>query len=70
MYLVGDAAYKLSDVMLVPFTGSQRDDLGKDAFNFFLSQVRIPIEIAFGLLQTKWGILDQPLQVNLLLNFF
>jgi hypothetical protein len=24
--LVGDAAYTLSDVMLVPFVGSQRDD--------------------------------------------
>ena len=65
MYLVGDAAYQISEVVLVPFTGSQRDDPGKDAFNFFLSQLRIRIEMAFGLLQTKWSVLKKPLQVNL-----
>jgi hypothetical protein len=64
MYLVGDAACKLSDVMLVTFTGSQSDNSGKDAFNFFLSQVRIQIEEAFGLLQTKWNILSKHLQVH------
>jgi len=35
-YLVGDAAYTLSDVMLVPFVGSQRDDPTQDTFNFLL----------------------------------
>ena len=47
------------------FTGSQHDDQGKDAFNFFLLQLRICIEMAFGLLQTKWCVLIRPLQVNL-----
>ena len=65
MYLVGDAAYQVSDVMMVPFTGSHRDDPGKDAFNFFLSQLRIRIAMAFGLLQTKWGVLNKPLRGNL-----
>ena len=65
MYIAGDAAYQVSDSVLVPFTGSQRDDPGKDAFNFFLSQLRIRIEMAFGLLQTKWSVLKKPLQVNL-----
>ena len=65
MYLVRDAAYKHSDVMLAPFTDPQRDNSGKDVFNFFLSEVRIRIDMAFGLLQTKWGILNKPLQVNL-----
>ena len=65
-YLVGDAAYQVSNVVLAPFTGSQREDPGKDAFNFFLSQLRIRIEMAFGLLlQTKWGVLNRPLQGNL-----
>ncbi len=45
----------------MPFTGSQRDNSGKDAFKFFLSQVRSRIEMAFGLLQTHWGILNKPL---------
>ena len=48
-YLVGDAAYTLSDVKLVPFVFSPRDDLTQDTFNFFLSQLRIRIEMAFGL---------------------
>jgi hypothetical protein len=34
-YLVGDAAYQVSNVLLAPFTGSQREDAGKDEFNFF-----------------------------------
>ena len=41
VFLVGDAAYTLQDRVLVPFTGSQRDQKHKDAFNFFLSQLRI-----------------------------
>ena len=47
-FLVGDAAYELTEHLLTPFTGSQRLDQGKDAFNFYLSQVRIRIEMAFG----------------------
>ena len=47
-FLVGDAAYELTEHLLTPFTGSQQLDQGKDAFNFYLSQVRIRIEMAFG----------------------
>lgn len=69
MYVVGDPEYQVFDVKLVPFTGSQRKDQGKDAFNlFFLLQHQgICIEIAFGLLQTKWWcvVLKRPLLVNL-----
>jgi hypothetical protein len=64
-YLVGDAAYQVSDVLLVPFTGAQRENKTKDAFNFFLSQLRIRIEMAFGLLQTKWAVLQKPLVTSL-----
>ena len=53
-YIVGDVAYTLIDKCLTPFTGSQQADPTKDAYNFFLSQVRIRIEMAFGLLTTKW----------------
>ena len=41
VFLVGDAAYTLQDRVLVPFTGSQRDQKHKDALNLFLSQLRI-----------------------------
>ena len=64
-YIVGDAAYTLTDKYLTPFTGSQRSDPTKDACNFYLSQVRIRIEMAFGLLTTKWQLLKHPLGVSL-----
>ncbi|KAI2492823.1 nuclease [Fragilaria crotonensis] len=63
MYLVGDAAYQVSDV--VGYLQVSARGSGQDAFNFFLSQLRIRIEMAFGLLQTKWCVLSRPLQVNL-----
>ena len=56
-YLVGDAAYVASDKLLTPFKGSQKDTPENGHFNFFLSQLRIRIEAAFGLLTTKWSIL-------------
>ena len=51
--------------MLVPFVGSQRDHPTQDTFNFFLSQLRIRIEMAFGLLQTKWCVLKKNLSTSL-----
>ena len=51
--------------MLTPFTGGHRNDPVKDAFNFFLSQLRIRIEMAFGKLTNKWRILHTPLQNSL-----
>jgi len=57
LYFVGDAAYTLTEHMLVPYTGSNRDNPDYDAFNFFLSQLRIRIEMSFGLLTTKWSVL-------------
>ena len=46
---------------LIPIVGSQRDDRTQDAFNFFLSQLRIRKEMKFGLLQTKWCVLKNNL---------
>ncbi len=36
-----------------------------DNFNFFASQLRIRIEMAFGLMVKKWGILARPLTIKL-----
>ena len=47
-FLVGDAAYELTEHLPTPYTGSQQLDQGKDPFNFYLSQVQIRIEMAFG----------------------
>jgi hypothetical protein len=61
LFLVGDAAYTCTERMLTPMTGSQRLDPVNDAYNFYLSQVRIRIEMAFARLVTKWRILRAPL---------
>jgi hypothetical protein len=36
-----------------------------DNWNFYASQCRIRIEMAFGLMKQKWGILQSPLRVQL-----
>ena len=61
-YILGDAAYTLTNKVLTPFTGSQRNVPEHDSFNFHLSQLRIRIEMAFGRLVGKWRILRAPLQ--------
>ena len=53
MYLVGDSAYPISNHLLTPFTGSQRENQDRYEFNYFLSQMRIIIEMAFGYLTSK-----------------
>jgi hypothetical protein len=55
---VADAAYTLSEGILVPFTGSARLDPAHDAFNYYLSQLRIRVEMAFGRLSNKFRILN------------
>ena len=62
LYFVGDAAYSLSERLLVPFTGSQRSNMDNDTFNFHLSQMRIRIEMAFGLMVSKFRILKKKLE--------
>ena len=64
-YMVGDAAYDLTDKLLTPFVGSQGSHPDRDAFNFYLSQLRIRIEMAFGRLANKWWILTTTLTCNL-----
>jgi hypothetical protein len=54
LYVAGDAAYILTEHLLVPFTSSCREDLDKDSYNLYLLQLRIQIKMAFGLLMAKW----------------
>jgi hypothetical protein len=64
-YLVGDAAYVRSEHLLAPYSGSTREHEPNAIFNFYLSQLRIRIEMAFGLLTTKWRVLRKPLETSL-----
>ena len=57
LYCVADAAYTLQENLLIPFTGCERNDPAHDAFNFFMSQLRIRVEMAFGRLTNKFRIL-------------
>jgi len=63
--MVGDNAYICSEALLTPFSGVEKEDPAKDAFNVYLSQLRIHIEQTFGLMTAKWRILRQPLQTHL-----
>jgi DDE superfamily endonuclease len=64
-YLVGDCAYQCSDQLLVPFSGQNRQNKHKDAFNFYLSQPRMRIEMTFGVMVNRWAILRRPLSCRL-----
>ena len=63
-FVVGDNAYTLSSTLLIPYSGATKLNPSRDAFNFFLSQLRIRIEQAFGMLVMKWRIFKRPLEVK------
>ena len=67
-FLVGDNAYTLSNDMLVPFSGSQKQNEYNRSYNFYLSQLRIRIEMAFGRLTSKWRIFRKNLDYSLETN--
>lgn len=63
-YIIGDNAYPLSDSLLVPFSKLELKSKAHSDYNFYLSQLRIRIEMAFGLLVNKWQIFKRPLVVD------
>jgi DDE superfamily endonuclease len=63
-YVIGDNAYICSEKLLTPFSGDNKNDPVKDTYNYYVSQLRMRIEMAFGLLSSKWRILRSPLQVR------
>jgi DDE superfamily endonuclease len=63
-YVIGDNAYVCSEKLLTPYSGDSKNDKTKDTYNFYVSQLRMRIEMAFGLLTAKWRILRSPLQVR------
>ena len=63
--IAGDNAFVENMTMATPIPGTQIS-LVEDAYNFYLSQVRITIERAFGILVHRWGILRRPLSMSIL----
>jgi len=63
--IIGDAAYQPSEKLVPVFGGSLALIRDNSNFNFYASQLRIRIEMAFGLMTQKWGILQRPLSTLL-----
>jgi DDE superfamily endonuclease len=63
--VIGDAAYEPSEHMVPIYQGIDKHSPKYDNFNFYASQLRIRIEMAFGIMNNKWGILQRPLQISL-----
>jgi DDE superfamily endonuclease len=62
---IGDCAYQPTENLVPIFGGDLALKKDNDNFNFFASQLRIRIEMAFGLMTRKWGILQRPLSNGL-----
>ncbi len=54
MFFSADNAYPLTIKMLVPLNATELWSQNHRTFNFYLSQLRIRIKMAFGRLTTKW----------------
>jgi hypothetical protein len=65
--VLGDNAYVIDYNLLTPFDKCEMgaDWRTKDVYNFYFSQLRIRIEMSFGLLVNKWGVLQKPLKVDI-----
>ena len=64
-FTAADCAYSITEHLVAPYSGPQQYIEAYDNFNFYLSQLRIRIEMAFGLLVTKWQILHTLINVKL-----
>jgi hypothetical protein len=65
--VIGDCAYTASEHLVPIFGGGHAMIRKNDNFNFYASQLRIRIEMAFGVMVKKWSILQHPL-TNKLIN--
>jgi DDE superfamily endonuclease len=63
--IIVDAAYEPTENMVPVYQGVDKFNPRYDNFNFYASQLRIRIEMAFGILTNKWGILQRPVGVAL-----
>jgi DDE superfamily endonuclease len=62
---IGDAAYEATEHCVPVYHGVDKLKPRYDNFNFYASQLRIRVEMAFGMMQAKWGILQRPLTCKL-----
>jgi DDE superfamily endonuclease len=62
---IRDAAYKATKHSVPICHSIDRLKERNDDFNFYASQLRIRIEMAFGIMQMKWGVLQCPVKCKL-----
>ncbi len=65
LFVASDCTDSIMEHSVTPYSGPQRFSEWCNNFNFFLSQLRIWIEMAFGLLVSKWYIRHTPINVKL-----
>ena len=58
--IIADAAYEATEQLVSLFYGVHALDAENDNFNFYGSQCRIRVEMAFGMMSQKWGIFGIP----------
>lgn len=63
--IIGDPAYEATERMVTMFSHTDRLITDNDNFNFYASQLRIRVEMAFGMMQAKWGVLQRPITCNI-----
>jgi hypothetical protein len=63
-FVVGDNAYTPAEYLVPVFGGADRNVADNDNCNFYISQVRIRVEMAFGMMLNKFGILRSPLRIS------
>jgi DDE superfamily endonuclease len=61
---IGDAGYTAFEFLAAIFNAYFARNPKYDNFNYFASQLRIRVEMAFGLLVMKWEILQKPLRIH------
>ena len=65
LYCIGDCAYTPTE-HLIPIYGSDYATKTRyNNYNFCASQLRIRIEMSFGLMVKRWGILSRPLTIKM-----
>jgi DDE superfamily endonuclease len=62
---IADSAYQPTETLMTIFGGDLALVKDNDNYNYFASQLRIRIEMAFGLMTKKWSILQRPLSNSL-----
>jgi hypothetical protein len=63
--IIGDNAFVENMAMSTPIPGYNISEV-EDAYNFYLSQLRITIERVFGILVHRWNIMRRPLTMSAL----